>query len=196
MKNLFTLSLLFAALSAQSQFGVHAGVNNSWFAGQGKFTGINHSSQGIRAGLFDKIQFKHTFLQVELNYLKMGAKNPEEHNRHFSTYMINLPVTFGVKAGPVNFQIGAYLSRLIYARNYDFSGGNYGWHVNKWDWYRLWTKGFTGAIGYDLNPIYLEIHGLYGIDNVRHVKHDDSKMWGNKDMSLAVSLYVPFKTFK
>jgi hypothetical protein len=182
-------------LSVQSQdVGVRFGVNySSLYPGTGEYTA------GLKAGFFDKFYIsKNLDLQIELDYINLGAKNNEEQRRVFNTHYIYVPVTMAIKIDDFNIQWGIYGARMFNASNtHKFLGNNFNWPVEDWgDYHRLYDYGLIFGAGYYMQTCYLEAHGMMGREvNGPSVKPHEN-IYGAKNRAIDLSLYVPFKTFK
>lgn len=204
MKNLFTSFLLLISFSATSQMGIHAGVNYSWFGhGDKTFTGADLKQTGFRGGFNYHMPFykSRVFLEPEINYVHLGAKNPKENDRKFNTYHVQVAAMVGLKFGSMFIQAGPAYNRLVYARNSHFTGDVYGWRVGKWKYYEPNIFAGIAAIGYDFIGVKGKITYMHGFTKVRPEvngvpSYNDYKMKGNQDRAISLEMYVPFTTFK
>lgn len=200
MKNLSmsVIALLtFLSTFSQHQLGVNLGVNTSWFAGNGVkyYQGINKATVGLKTGIYDKISLGHNFsLNVELNYLRLGQRNPAEHKINFTTDHINLPISLVYNIRYFNVNAGMYVNRIFRAGNRWFPGNNLTWSPEDWDYYRKWNYGFTAGFGFDLIGAQIEVRGLYSAMQVRRVYYNDPTLWGSHDEAVSITINVPFKT--
>lgn len=202
MKTTLTLAILLLTLAGQGQnTGLKLGPSASAFTfGDANYSGPQHVYVSITAGIYRKT--KH--FQYEIAFQQMGAKNPFENDRIFKTYYAIGSAAYVAHAGPVNFQFGAYLAKLIGASNSDFysPGINWGWTIGEnWKWFESIGYGALIGAGVNLHPVYLEAHWKQGINNVRRDKNGwdgryDGSYMGCRNSAIDLSLYIPFNVFK
>jgi hypothetical protein len=197
MKNLLTFTFLILSLTIQAQFGIHTGPSISIYDAPQPYGGIKNATAGIDVGLYYTYHLSHVWsLQAEIDYLKLGARNPMEFPESFSTYHVHLPITVGYSIGDLTLSAGGYINRMIYARNYDISGLNtFGWSVRKWDYLKHVTYGWETAVQYNMHDVILSFKFMHGLTRVQDVNYGDHKELG-KDEALIIGIYVPFNYFR
>lgn len=197
MKNLtLSLTFLLVCFSASAQMGITAGIAGSYYSrGDNTYSGLEHGKVGLKAGVYNKIGLsRNTDLQVELDFISLGAKNPKEAPETFTTYHIHLPVTISQKIGKFNIQAGGFVNRMIYAKNHTFSGVNtFGWSVEKWDYMKKLRFGAIAGVGYDFTGLIVEAKYMHGLTKVQKIAWDyDQKKLGY-DAAFELSAYFPFR---
>lgn len=201
MKHLLTFLFLFISIAINAQFGAHIGLNSSWY-NNGKplyktsdktFTGIKYSYQSFTGGLF----YKAKHLQYELNIMQMGAKNPEENNRVFKPMYINLPITYLIHAGSVDFHLGGFSAYCFTAKNFDFftPGNNFDWKTGKWEWYNKFDFGIKTGFDIYLGNGSIGFFYQHGLTDTRSKGSSDFKMRNNTSGSLTANFYYDIYNF-
>lgn len=197
MKNLSLLSIaLILSMSCFSQLGVHAGLNlSSYTGGSEPYTGVKNLVATPKAGVYAKIWLsKKVFLQPELDFLMMGAKNPVESPENFHTFHIHLPVVVGIRSGQFSFQAGAYVNKMLKARNHTWYGVNsFSWDVEGWEYLDHINYGGVAGIGYDAIGVEFQINYMHDFNKTQNIAWDYNVKKLGYNHALSMSAYIPFK---
>ncbi len=196
MKNLLTSAFLLISILSNAQLGVHAGANlSSYTGGSAPYTGMKNSVVTLTGGLYNKFWLnKNTFLQAEIDFLMMGAKNPSEAPENFNTYHIHVPVVIGKQVGQFSFQAGLYVNQMLRAGNKTWFGVNtFDWDINGWYYLDHRNVGGTVGVGYDFIGMEIQASYLHDFNKTQNKAWDyDVKKLGY-NQSFMVSAYFPFK---
>lgn len=197
MKHSLMLLCLMASMYSYSQFGIKFGPNLSYFSqGDKTKSGINLASVGFIGGFYDDIHLgEKTSLDISILYAHGGAKTPDVSYRTYSTYSIVLPVAFSYHIGAISLKGGGYLSRMVYARDYDFEGAVYGWAVGAWRYMKRYDYGATVGISFNFTSCLLEVNYNRGIPDIRGPEKTSTRYDGCRTSAFSAMLKIPLKTF-
>jgi hypothetical protein len=180
MKRIIIILLsLFAynTINAETKFGLIAGVSNSTFLQKNVTTGsdyvvikVPYSDYGIHAGGFFRLNIGIFAFQPELylssisNTYKISNPNPfaavTNVYRNDRNFNLELPVLFGVKAGPVRFMAGPSGRLVLFNLNQlkDYTG--YDMQFNR----ALWS--IQTGIGIDIDRFQLNLKYEFGVSKI------------------------------
>jgi len=174
---IFLSFFAFNTINAETKFGLIAGVSNSTFLQKNVTTGSDYvvikmpySDYGIHAGGFFRLNVGVFIFQPELylssisNTYKISnpdpfsaVKNVYRNDRNFN---VELPVLFGVKAGPVRFMLGPSGRLVLFNLNQlkDYTGYNV--QFNR----ALWS--IQTGIGIDIDRFQLNLKYEFGVSKI------------------------------
>ena len=210
MKNLLFIVIFSLLVSvngySKSKFGVMAGVSNSTFLTKNVTTGSDYiilkmpySDYGIHAGGFYELNLGAFLFQSELylssitNTYKISDPNPltavtniYKNDRNFN---LEMPLLFGVKAGPMKFMLGPSGRLVLCNLNQlrDYTGYNV--VLNR----ALWS--IQTGIGLEIKRLQLNMRYEIGVSKVAHGITVDgtTKQFDSRANQILISIGWAFK---
>lgn len=200
------LALGLAAPAAKAQMfyepvriGIKGGATYSTVTSDGRVDDPNYT-WGFLGGLVLSAKFNENIgIQPELLWNRKGYNNDFDiaGNRYDAEVRLDylqLPVLFTAQAGPVQFQVGPYVSYLV---NADFEVENTAtntdqtYDLNKDD-FNEWDFGLTGGVAVDFNPIQVGVRADWGFSNIADVNNDQRLNARSDNQNISFNVYAAF----
>jgi len=169
--------LLGTSVSAETRFGILAGVSNSNFIDKSVTTGtdyvvvkMHYTDYGVHAGGFFELTLGTFVFQPELylssitNVYKISNPDPlaavNNVYKNDRTFNLEMPVLFGVKVGPARFMLGPSGRLVMYNLNQLKDYTNYDVQLNR----ALWS--IQTALGLEIEHFQVNLKYEFGLSKI------------------------------
>jgi len=151
------------ASHAQTTFGIRAGLNATNIS----FDLLPDRSEriGFHAGFFADISVLDNFISIqpEVSYSVKGAAfKPLEDRRILNMDYIDLLLPVAFKLGPIDVQLGPFVSYLISTPDYEVFNEN----SILVDAFKKTDAGLTGGLSYNFNKMFIGVRYNHGFVDV------------------------------